>query len=201
MCPGPDPCVLRRGDCLCCTRPESKTCPESERHLQECEGLFARLRIVGEEEAPGGCHRKTIRRRPSPQQPQNRRLLGTPKHGPHDGLFGLGKERLHPNKRKTGVCWEPRNRGCHRLGDDFVGCLLPPRWGPTTLSQNSRNASLEGPTNRRCGHLCPTSACLGEESRSPSQTKLLTNTTPDILWMSRAEYHILLFYHPSPEPN
>jgi len=135
MCPGPDPCVLRRGDCLCCTRPESKTCPESERHLQECEGLFARLRIVGEEEAPGGCHRKTIRRRPSPQQPQNRRLLGTPKHGPHDGLFGLGKERLHPNKRKTGVCWEPRNRRCHRLGDDFVGCLLPPRWGPTTLSQ------------------------------------------------------------------
>ena len=47
-------------------------------------------------------------------------------------LFAGG---LHPNKRKTGVCWEPRNRRCHRLGDDFVGCLLPPRWGPTTLSQ------------------------------------------------------------------
>lgn len=28
-----------------------------------------------------------------------------------------------------------------------------------------------------------------------------SENTPDILWMSRGEYHILLFYHPNPEPD
>jgi hypothetical protein len=92
---------------------------------------------------------------PAAPDPNQRKTacVRTLKHGPRDGLFGLGKE----------------HRRCHRLGDDFVGCLLPPLRGPTTLSQNSRNPSLEGPINRRCGHLWPTSACLGEESWSPSQ--------------------------------
>jgi hypothetical protein len=38
---------------------------------------------------------------------------------------------------------------------------------------------------------------LGEEPFWPLQW---SESTPDILWMSRGEYHILLFYHPKLEP-
>ncbi len=91
-----------------------------------------------------------------------------------DGLIGLGKE----------------HRRCHRLGEDVVG------WSPGRHARN--RPTFYRKTARTL--LTPPRSPLPlwpnrRRSRSPPpQTSTSRNITPDILWMSRAEYHILLFY-------
>ncbi len=118
---------------------------------------------------------RTWKGAPSPQQPPS-----------HPGRRKSGACR---GPRKTGSCWGPRRR-CHRLGDDFVGWSpgrhardrpTPYRKTARTLLTPPRSPLPLWPNRRR--------------SRSPPpETPTSRNITPDILWMSRAEYHILLFY-------
>ena len=77
---------------------------------------------------------------------------------------------------------------CHRVGARQHSRKLEKRF-----ARRPNQSPLRSPL--------PDIGLLGGGISVAFAAKLLTNTTPDILWMSRAEYHILLFYHPSPEPK
>jgi len=100
-------------------------------------------------------------------------FVGDPEAG-RDGLIGLGNE----------------HRRCHRLGDDFVG------WSPgrhardrPTFYRKTARTLLTPPRSP-----LPLWPNRRRSCSPPPQTSTSRNITPDILWMSRAEYHILLFY-------
>jgi len=179
----PESFARRKIRCSSGDKPHPKLAFTSRR-AQDCGGLFSRWRSLRREEAPGLMSpqmlsarggQSDLKRTPSPQPPRD---LGGWETA--DAIVWATASSV-----TSGYCeWQAES-----VRPKLFGGVLP-RFGPARSSRlRFRRAALHSP--RRSPR--PPWRSRGSLAQ-PSRTRLEPNSTPDILWKSRGEYHILLFY-------